>query len=180
MHESLFLNPEKVLQLVGLQGGMHVADFGAGSGVFTLAAAREVGDSGVVWAVDVNSDMLTRIKNHAIIAGMYNVEVVRGDVAMLNGSNLPSNTFDFVIISNILFMLEHKSALIDEVRRVLKDGGRALVIDWSDSFKGLGPHTGHVVTEKMARALFMDGELPPVKDIPAGKYHWGFIVGKNL
>jgi len=60
--ESSFLNPAKVLAALHIDEGMKVADFSGAGGFFTRAAARAVG-SGVVWAVDSNADLLTRIRN---------------------------------------------------------------------------------------------------------------------
>jgi len=163
--------------------GHLVADFGAGSGFFTRAAAREVGgpsaDGGEAWAVDINRDLLPRIKNLSAAEGLHNVHVVHGDIETLGGTPLPPEHFDFVIVSNVLFSAEHKKELVAEARRILKKPGRALVIDWSGSHGGLGPHQDHVITERAGKKLFEEGGFVPVEDIPAGRYHWGFVVRKK-
>lgn len=175
MAESSFLNPHKTLLAAQVHEGAVVADFGAGSGFFTRALAREVGE---VWAVDINQDLLPRIKTLASAEGLNNVEVVQGDVEIVGGSNLPDEHFDFVIVSNILFSLEHKGECVAEVRRVLKRGGRALVIDWAGSFGGLGPHQVHVVTAAAVKELFEKQGFAYLGEVPAGFYHWGMIVRK--
>jgi ubiquinone/menaquinone biosynthesis C-methylase UbiE len=157
---------------------MKVADFGCGSGFFTRAAARLVGEGGVVWAVDMQRDLLPRIKNLASAEGLSNVEVVHGDIEVLEGSNLPSNTFDLVVVTNVLFSIENKHELVAEVKRVLKVGGKALVVDWTSSHGGLGPHSDHVVPEAEARKLFENSGFAYVGAVPAGTYHWGFTVRK--
>ena len=177
--ESSFLSPAKTLAAAHLHEGMLVADFGAGSGFFTRAAARAVGHEGVVWAVDINPELLARIKNLAVAEGLHNVEVVRGDVEAPQGSNLPAEQFDLVIVANVLFGTEHPLRVAQEVRRVLVPGGRALVIDWRDSFGGMGPHPEHVLTIGRARDIFEQGGLDYLGDVPAGEYHWGFIVRKR-
>ncbi len=180
MDEGTFLNPTQVLQGAHLHEGMQIADLGAGSGFFTRAAARLVGEQGVVWAVDVHQDMLPRLKNLSQGEGLHNVEVMRGDIEHAGGSNLPAGTFDFCILANILFSTEHKKAAVAEVRRLLKKGGRALVIDWSGSHGGLGPVPEHVITARSARVLFEEGNLNWVEDVAAGAYHWGFLVRKKV
>ncbi|MBC7836940.1 methyltransferase domain-containing protein [Acetobacteraceae bacterium] len=179
MEEGSFLHPPKAIAAAGVHEGMHVADFGSGSGFFTRAAARAVGEGGVVWAVDVHQDLLPRIKNLAAAENLHNVEVVHGNVEVSGGSNLPAEQFDLVIAANLLFAAEHKREVVAEMRRVLKKNGRALVIDWSDSFGGLGPHPDHVLTVQAGRELFEQGGFTYVGDISAGAYHWGFIIRKN-
>ncbi len=180
MEESSFLNPTKVIRAAGVHEGMQVADFGAGSGFFTRTAARSVGESGVVWAVDLQRDLLPRIKNLAAAEGLHNVEVVYGDISHEGGSNLPAEKVDFVIAANVLFMTEHKQEALREIARVLKVGGHALIIDWTNSHGGLGPHPEHVITLSAAKILFEKNGFTVLHETPAGAYHWGFVVRKKM
>ena len=179
MAESSFLNPSGALRAAKLREGERVADFGAGSGFFTRAAARLVGDSGLVWAVDVHQDMLPRLKNLALQEGLKNVEVVHGDVEKAKGSRLPADNFDLCIISNLLFGAEHKDVVAKEAHRVLRKTGRALVIDWAGSFGGLGPRTDHLVSADHARTLFELNGFSYMEPVPAGEYHWGILLRKK-
>ncbi len=179
MEESSFLNPTRALRAAKLRDGERVADCGVGSGFFTRAAARLVGGKGLVWAVDVHQDMLSRVKKLSLEEGLHNVEVVHGNVERSGGSHLPDDNFDVVIISNLLFGVEHKDAVVKEARRVLRKSGRAVVIDWSDSFSGMGPHPDHVVTADHAQTLFELGGFTVGDTLPAGTHHWGFIARKN-
>lgn len=177
--ESTFLHPGRAIRAAGIHEGMQVADFGAGSGFFTRAAAREVGQGGVVWAVDINRDLLPRIKNFGYAEGLSNIEVIHGDIEVVGGSNLPENTFDFCIATNVLFSLEHKGECLAEIRRILKKTGRALIIDWQDSFGGLGPHPDHIITLDAAHTLLESHGFSVLGRVDAGAYHWGFVVRKK-
>jgi ubiquinone/menaquinone biosynthesis C-methylase UbiE len=179
MDADSFLIPKVALEQVQLEQGMHVADFGSGAGFFTLEAAREVGAQGRVWAIDINPDLLTRVKNHAEAEGRRNVEIVRGDLEAPKGSGLPDGKTDLVLVTNVLFYIEDKLAFCREIDRVLKPGARALVIDWKDSFSGMGPHPDHVITIGAARDIFEKAGFDYEGDVPAGAYHWGFIVRKK-
>ncbi len=176
---SSFLNPAAATAAAGIHEGMQVVELGAGSGFFTRAAARRVGSGGVVWAVDLNPNLLPRLKNLAAAEGLHNVEVVRGDIEHLGGTHLPDASFDFCIIANVLFALECKPCLTQEAARILKRGGKALVIDWSGSWGGLGPHPRHVVGRADALKIFEKSGFTNSGDIPVGAYHWGCILKKK-
>ncbi len=173
------MNPAHALEQAGLHEGLRVADLGAGAGFFTRAAARAVGEGGVVWAVDLNRDLLSRIKNFAAAEGLNNVEVLHGDADVAGGTNLPGDSFDFVIASNLLFALENKGECIAEIRRILKKSGKALIIDWEESFGGLGPHPDHVITMAQGQKLLETHGMQVMGKIPAGAYHWGLVVRKK-
>ncbi len=180
MDDSTFLEPAAALAAAGVSEGMRVADFATGSGFFTRAAAHAVGESGVVWAVDIHREMLSRVKNLAAAECLHNVEVVRGDIEQQGGSNLPEGQFDLVIAANVFFTLEHPEGFVAEAARVLAPGGAALVVDWKDSFGGLGPHPSHVVTREAIEQLFLGAGFVDPVDILCGAYHWGFLIRKNV
>ncbi len=157
--------------------GQTVADFDAGSGFFTRGAARLCAP-GAVWAVDANREILPRLKNLAAAEGLRNVEVIAGNIEKAGGTHLPEATFDACIIANSLFAVEDKKAVAAEAARVLKKGGRALVIDWQDSFGGLGPQPKDVVSAAAAQELFEAAGFAVEGEAPAGMYHWGLLFKK--
>lgn len=173
-----FSDPQKNIAQFGLEEGMTVADFGAGSGAYALAAARRVGSSGKVYAIDIQRELLSKIKHAAQDAGLANIEVLWGDIDEPNGAELPDESVDAIILSNILFQLEKKDAALREAWRLLKKGGRALVVDWNESYGGLGPVEKSVVTKEAARELFSAAGFREEKVIDAGGYHYGVIFKK--
>ncbi len=177
--ESSFLNPQVTLDAAHISEGSRVADLAAGSGFFARAAARAVGRDGLVWAVDPNSDMLSRLKNLSVGEGLHNIEVVRGSLEKAGATKLPDATMDVAILANALFAIEDKETAAAEVYRVLRRAGRLVLIDWSGSHGGLGPHEGHVVAAAQAKKIFEAAGFVPAEDIPAGAYHWGLILRKR-
>jgi ubiquinone/menaquinone biosynthesis C-methylase UbiE len=164
---------------MNLSAGSRVADLSAGAGFFARAAARAVGPEGLVWAVDPNPLMLPRLKNLSLGEGLHNIEVVRGTLEKAGGTHLPEGTMDAAIIANALFATEHKAAAAAEAARVLRRAGRLLLVDWSGSHGGLGPHPDHVVSAGEALKLFEAAGFGRAEDIPAGAYHWGLILRKT-
>lgn len=174
-----FAAPEQNIAQFGLGEGMSVADLGAGSGHYTLAAAKKVGESGHVYAIEVQKDLLTRIKNLAKTERAHNVEVIWGDVETKGGTKLKDDSLDAVIISNILFQVESKAGLIEEAFRILKPKGRALIIDWSDSYGGMGPQADDIVSPEQARRVCEEVGFSFEKELSVGANHFGFIVKKS-
>lgn len=175
----MFADPQKNIEQFELKAGMLVADIGSGSGFYTFAAAKSVGDSGKVFAVDIQKDLLTKLKNEATKQKLFNIEIVWGDLENVNGSRLASEAVQAAIVSNIFFQVKNKSVFIAEVSRILRPGGRVLFIDWSDSFGGLGPRTQDVFTESMAMEMWQAAGFSKEKNISAGEHHYGIIFVKS-
>ncbi len=174
-----FSDPQKIVKELLLSEEMRVADFGSGSGHYTLAIAQIV-TGGRVYAIDIQKELLSKVKSESVKAGMSNVDIVWGDIDEKNGSRLSSSSLDMVILANVLFQIEHRQKVAEEIKRVLKPKGRILVVDWADSFGGLGPKQQDVVSSDMARKLFENiGFAFDRKIKDAGDHHYGLIFMKE-
>ncbi|MDP2651676.1 MAG: class I SAM-dependent methyltransferase [bacterium] len=172
---STFSEPrENVLQL-GLREGMKVGDFGAGSGHYARAAAAAVGYEGKVYAVDVQEDVLKHLKLNTHERHQGIIDAVWGDIEKLGGTHLRDASLDAVILANVFFQIENQFGLLREIKRVLKSGGKLMVVDWAGSYAGMGPAADKVVTEHEAEALFINGGFHKVKSFRAGPHHYGII-----
>jgi len=174
----MFSDPRRNVEQFGLSDGRIVADLGAGSGFYTMEAARAVAPSGRVFAIDVQKDLLERVKKEAQKNHITNVDIVTGDVEKLGGTRLREGSLDAAIASNILFMLEDKKTFFIEASRILKPGGKLLLIDWSASFSQMGPHPDHVVYKDAAQKLALAAGFSFEREINAGSHHYGIIFRK--
>ncbi|MDD5152975.1 MAG: class I SAM-dependent methyltransferase [Candidatus Pacebacteria bacterium] len=173
-----FTNPEKNISELGLYEGMVVVDLGAGTGAYVVPLAKKVGETGRVYAIEVQKEFLANIKNLASHAGFKNVEVVWGDIERPNGTKLKDESADAVIVSNVLFQAEDKNGLLAEAKRILKQGGKLLLIEWKDSFNNLGPEPKAVVTSTEALNLCSAQGFILRKEFDAGEHHYGFVMVK--
>lgn len=174
-----FVDPKQIIRQFAVGEGWHVADFGTGSGAYVFALAANVGGEGRVYAVDIQKDLLLKVKNEARARGLLNVEILWGDVEKAGGSKLRDNSMDAVVASNILFQVEDKRGCVREISRVTKPGGRVLIVDWTDSFGGLGPQQEAVLTKDAATELFQKERFIYEQSIPAGDHHYGIIFKKK-
>ncbi|MDD5760622.1 MAG: class I SAM-dependent methyltransferase [Candidatus Pacebacteria bacterium] len=126
-----FLNPEEIVKTLPLREGMTVADFGSGSGHFSLAMAKAVKPSGKVISLDIWKPSLEALEFRAKTEGVFNIIETRwANLEEERGSNLPNNSCDLVLIANILFEIENKENLILEAKRILKPEGYLALIEW--------------------------------------------------
>ncbi len=179
MHLPNFTKPELNIGALGLREGDVVADLGSGTGAYTMLLAEKVGKSGRVYAVEIQQDFFTNIKNAAAERGLKNVEVIWGDIERLGGTKIKDAVADAVVVSNVLFQAEDKAGILREARRILKDGGKLLLIDWSSSFNNLGPTKNMIVPAEVARALCEKEGFAFKREVTAGDHHYGFVMVKS-
>ena len=175
-----FSNPAQNVRRIGLKEGMKVADFGSGSGRYTLEIADVVGETGKVYAVDVQRDLLTKVQNDATQKKFENVEIVWADMEQSGSVAIKDTYLDAVVLSNTLFQFDDKITPVKEAWRVLKPGGLLAVIDWSDSFNGMGPPQHAVVTQPESMLLCTDNGFAFKNEFSAGDHHYGLVFVKML
>jgi FkbM family methyltransferase len=173
-----FANPEKNVEALSLIPGMTVADFGSGSGQYSLFLARAVGESGRVYAIDVQKDLLARLAQVARDNKIRNIECLWGDLERPGGSKLAKESISAVVMSNILFQVDNQEAVVKEVARVLTMGGKVLVVDWQDSFGNLGPAPSQIVKSETAKQIFLANGFSLIREFSAGEHHYGLILEK--
>lgn len=173
-----FSDPQKNIKKFGLLEGTRVADFGSGSGHYTLVASLLVGNSGRVYAIDIQKELLKKVKDISSGVNQDNIDVLCGDIEEIDGTKLADESVNAVLITNVLFQIEKKENVAVEAFRVLKKKGRILFVDWTDSFGGIGPQPDDVVSEENAKALFEDAGFQFSSRFDAGAHHYGLIFKK--
>ena len=121
--------------LSGVREGSRVLDVAGGTGDLARLLAQRVGSSGQVWLTDINADMLLRGRDRLIDAGQL-LPAVRCDAEKLP---YPDDYFDCVTVAFGLRNMTHKDAALRDMFRVLRPGGRLLVLEFSRVWKPLEP-----------------------------------------
>jgi ubiquinone/menaquinone biosynthesis C-methylase UbiE len=174
-----FLNPAKVVEDLDIRPGMKVADFGCGSGHFAVETAKRIGKEGVVYAIDVQEEVLDALKGRAAVEHLPNMEIVRADLETPCGSHLADNLVDLALISNMLFQVEDKHAVAKEASRILKPGGKAVVIEWKLSADRMGPPKEVRVSKETMRDIFTQAGFIMDREFNAGENHYGIVFKKH-
>jgi len=170
-----FLKVEDVLQHLVIKKNMIAAEFGCGSAEFTIALAKKV-NKGKVYALDIQEEKLSSLQGRMKLAHITNVVTVWCDLEVKNGSKLPDDSLDVVLIPNMLFQVEDKNVTIEESCRILKKGGQLLIIDWLKQGP-FSPKTGMLSPEKAKQLASMFG-FSLKKEFAAGDYHYALLFTK--
>jgi SAM-dependent methyltransferase len=174
-----FFDPEAILGKLGLTSNCrNVVDFGCGYGTFTIPAARIA--SGVVYALDIEPEMLETTRRKAEAACLRNIEFRQRDF-VIDGSGLLDGTVDYAMIFNLLHA-EERMSLLREARRVLAPTGKLAVIHWDcDPTTPRGPSMEIRPRPEQVRSWAEQigfEQLPPgLIDLPP--YHYGFVFRRS-
>lgn len=113
-----------------------VVDIGCGFGAFSIPAAKRI--KGIVFAVDIKDDCLAHVKKEAEKANMDNLIVTEGDPS--GKTDIERGSIDMVFLFNIVQDLDKFENLVIEAKRILKGGGKLLIMHWRRNEKiGIGP-----------------------------------------
>lgn len=168
-----FAAPDMIATHFHMRHGDRIADLGAGSGHFTRALSRLVGHEGKVFAVEIQRQLAEAITEMARTHHLQNVESIWGDLEALGGTKITEKSLDAAVLSNTLSMVPDKPTTLRECARILRKGGKLFVVDWSDSFGGMGPHTTMVMTEDDAKNVVQQAGFTFERTFPAGEHHYG-------
>jgi predicted methyltransferase len=136
---DLWQPPEQIMDALGIAEASYVADVGAGSGWFTVRLARRVGPNGMVYAEDVQAEMLSAITRRVQREGLTNVEPVLGEG---NNPKLPKGAIgklDAILLVGTYWEVDDRVTMLRNLAAALKPGGRIGVIDFKLNGGGPGP-----------------------------------------
>jgi ubiquinone/menaquinone biosynthesis C-methylase UbiE len=118
---------DAIVAATGVKPGMHVADIGAGTGLFTLMFARQVSAQGRVYAVDISRNFIANIEHRATQAGLLNIT---GIVSSQNETRLPPASIHLAFICDTYHHFEQPVSMLASIHRALKPGGILVVVDF--------------------------------------------------
>lgn len=117
----------QLLHALGVQPGQTVCDLGCGNGFYSLPLARLVGQTGKVYAVDIQPEMLAMLKRRAKQSKIGNIVAVRGTVT---DPRLPRGKFDLILMVDVYHELSHPEEMMRQVRAALRPGGRIALAEF--------------------------------------------------
>lgn len=122
-----FDHRDEIVKACEIKPGMSVADVGAGTGLFTRAFAKAVGEEGKVYAVDIAENFVRHIQDVARKNNLRNIEAI---VCKPDDVGLPAASVDLVFICDTYHHFEFPQKTMASIHKALKPGGRVVVIDY--------------------------------------------------
>lgn len=169
---KVWQNPDEILNVAELRPEFVAADLGCGSGYFTVPLARKVKK---VYGIDVQREMLNFLEDKIKKRGIKNIDPL---LSKPNEIPLEDRSVDLLISVNTLHEFGDKNKMIDEMRRVLKKGGKLLIVDFKKEETGFGPPISIRISKTGAVKLFeaRGFRLGKVKEL---LYHYLLVFVKD-
>ena len=180
MHSGVALiDPHPIFEKINLSSGMRVADFGCGrTGHFVFPASRVVGESGIVYAIDIIKDILVSIESRIKSEGFFNVHTVWGDIERVGKVVIPEKSLDACFFVNVLHLLKEKQNSLKEAMRLLKNNGFLVLIDWKKRIGPLGPSDADMVNKEEVINMLKELGLDFNGELDNNEYHYT-IIGRK-
>jgi ubiquinone/menaquinone biosynthesis C-methylase UbiE len=172
---DLWQRPDRIMDAMGIADASVVADIGAGSGWFTIRLARRVGPRGLVYAEDVQNEMINAISRRVSREGLSNVRYVLG---VGNDPKLPPNAMDAILVVDAYHEVEDRVAMLSSLGRALKPEGRLGVIDFKLDGTGPGPSPEERVSPDVVVKDAEKAGLRLIRQEPFLQYQYFLIFGK--
>ncbi len=174
------INPFRVLERAGIRERMRVADFGCGAlGHFVFPAAQMAGAKGIVYAVDILQDALRILERRAKEDQYMNIDYVWSDFDVYRATHIPEGSLDLILFVNNLFLSQNRQHLVKEMARLLKKGGKVLVVDWKPTSTNIGPPADRRLSPKEVKDLFDIPEFDIADEFEAGKAHYALVFKRT-
>jgi len=168
--------PDLIMDALNIADGSIVADLGAGGGWFTVRLAQRVGPKGVVYAEDIQSEMIEAIKRRVQRENLTNVRTVLGTT---KDSRLPYG-LDAVVIMGAYNEMEDPVALLKDAAASLKPQGRIGVVEYTAGAGGPGPDPDQRVSPETVIKGATAAGLQVISKDPIPPFMYMIILGKPL
>ena len=140
-----WLPPAELIDTLGLEAGMVVADLGAGSGYYAVPIGKCVGARGRVYAIEPRPALVEELRAGAHAPGVpMNIVPLESSAQK---TNLPDKSCDVVLAADVLHELEDREGMLEEAKRLLREGGHLAILEWREDAT---PPPGPAVQKRLA------------------------------
>jgi len=177
--KTVLFDIDNILRKITLEEGQRVAELGCGNfGFFVWPLARLVGRKGQVYAVDILKSTLEEIRRHALKENLPQVKTVWSNIEIFKATAIETSSLDSALLVNVLHQSDKRTEMLRESIRLLKRGGKLLIVEWENTDSPLGPSLEKRVKLESLKAAAPKVGLDIKEEFMAGPYHYGLILTK--
>lgn len=176
------LNAKEILQHEGgLAAGMVYAVLGVGSSAhFVFPGAEIVGPQGTVYAIDILKAVLTTTESRAQEARLNNIKTVWSDLEVYGAAKeIPDHSADVISMINLLYETKQDEHVFNEANRIVKKGGKAVIIDWLPIEASFGPPMEQRTSLDKVRQMAKVVHWKESHTFQPSPYHFGVVFEKE-
>ncbi len=176
---NVLLDVNFILDKAQISKDMRVADLGCGaSGHFIFPGARIVGKQGKVYAVDILKTILETVNRKIKQENLENIETVWSDLEVFKATKIEAGSLDIALLINTLYQSSKRAEILRESIRMVKKGGKILVVEWKNMSSPFGPPATERVKPELLRTAGQKLGLKIEDEFDAGQYHFGILFIK--
>ncbi|PJA09555.1 hypothetical protein COX68_02585 [Candidatus Falkowbacteria bacterium CG_4_10_14_0_2_um_filter_41_15] len=178
--KNSLLNIDLILRELPPKNNLQVADLGCGNfGFFIFPLATLVGKHGKVYAVDIIKSILDDISRRARLENLPQIETVWSNLEVYGATKIEAGQLDAALLVNTLYQAGNSLDMLKESIRMIKTGGRLIIVEWDDEYPFGPSQKQHVDSAKLKTAssklnLELESEFRP------GKFHYGLVFKKLI
>ncbi|RLC38265.1 hypothetical protein DRH27_02675 [Candidatus Falkowbacteria bacterium] len=176
---NAFLDVNLILTKAGIEEKMIVADLGCGStGHFVFPTAQIIGGKGKVFAVDIMKTSLEVVNRRVKQENILNVKPVWSNLEIFGATDIEANMLDIALLINTLYQSKKRVEIIREANRMLKKGGKLVIVEWKNAALPFGPPIEERVKIDQLKKGVQKLGLKLEEEFFAGQFHYGLIFIK--
>lgn len=175
---SIFFTPYQVLDMLNIRRGDNVLDAGCGDGFISIAASKLVGDTGKVFAVDIDAYSIDMLKKEIEHNNIKNITTTQADIS--RKIPIEDKKIDICLMVNVLHGLvenEESEMVLKEIKRVMKDDGSFAVIEFKKMESLPGPPKSVRLGPDQVVLILTEHNFKKQVFFEIGPYHYGMIFG---
>lgn len=169
------LNPKETLERIGLGQQDVICDIGAGSGIFTIPAAKMTSNS--VFALDINDEFLNIIEEKMKSENLSNIRTIKVSSDFFD---IQSNTVDFAILVTVLHEIDNKDTFLSEIKRMIKNTGKLAIIEFHNRQTPMGPPVTHRISKEEVITMCNKYGFSPLNEFSLGENYYCVVFISNI
>jgi len=164
------LDPRNTLTKAGFQENMVLCDIGAGSGIFSLPAAQI--SSNDIYALEISDSMIELLKNRMVENKIQNLKIRKVDSDILP---LENDICDMALMVTVFHEIADKEFMLGEIKRILKEKGRLMIIEFHKRETPMGPPVDHRISEEDVEEICNNSKFITIEKFTMGDNFYGII-----